>query len=195
MYDYPYDAEHPTFIPMYTPTTLQAPKRTYDETSNIHHWTQGELAPPRTFTFYMRDMATTSCMDLAYTQVRPRRPWRIQGPRPSMEEEKEEEAGSKRYYRPGLAVLPLIITSGTTALHPLHSCKVRQTSEIERLRAVLSPIIVVLPLARLKRYYHPKDRYYRPVCAQCIGPSPCTPSPSLTPSWLITIYTHLLASY
>ena len=47
-------------------------------------------------------MATTSCMDLAYTQVRPRRPWRIQGPRPSMEEKEEENPAA-----PGRAVLPL----------------------------------------------------------------------------------------
>ena len=49
-------------------------------------------------------MATTSCMDLAYTQVQPRQPWRIQGQRPSMEEEKEEEAGTSfwkaRTFRP-----------------------------------------------------------------------------------------------
>ena len=46
-------------------------------------------------------MATTSCMDLAYTQVRPRRPWRIQGPRPSMEEKKEENlAAPERAVQP-----------------------------------------------------------------------------------------------
>ena len=54
-------------------------------------------------------MATTSCMDLAYTQVRPRRPWRIQGPRPSMEEKEEENLAA-----PERAVLPPT-PSGTTA--------------------------------------------------------------------------------
>ena len=56
-------------------------------------------------------MATTSCMDLAYTQVQPRRPWRIQGPRPSMEEEKEEEARTsfwkaRNFWPPDLLTFP-----------------------------------------------------------------------------------------
>ena len=54
-------------------------------------------------------MATTSCMDLAYTQVRPRRPWRIQGPRPSMEEKKEENLAA-----PERAVQPINNRPGGT---------------------------------------------------------------------------------
>src|SRR4051812_19326209 len=62
------DAEHPTIIPMYTRAYAIGPKM---------NSLLSELLSAR-------DMDATSSADLVHTQVHPRRPWRTQGPRPSV---------------------------------------------------------------------------------------------------------------
>ena len=137
-------------------------------------------------------MATTSCMDLAYTQVQPRRPWRIQGPRPSMEEEKEEEAGTSfwkaRNFRPQPG------TSGPRTLQPA-----RNLWPPEPRPAPSTPTLWIArnPAGTCPELPEPETsgptRNFRPACVQRLGPRAHV-SPSHLPLRGLALYIlpHLL---
>ena len=91
------DAEHPSFIPMYTT------------------WTQGDPVP-RCFPFlFSRDMDATLSADLVHAQEQTRRPWRAQGPRPSAHGREGRRAST---YRPRTSG-PQARTSGAPDIRAL----------------------------------------------------------------------------
>ena len=93
----------------------------------MHHCTQGEFTPLRTVTFRMQDMDATSSANLVHTQVHPRRPWRSQGPRPSVRGSK----GRRRKKSLLLQQLDIRPCPGHPALpgHPAQPPKIRSPSQ------------------------------------------------------------------